>query len=94
MMFDDLVEKNQIQIFQEDIDFVKDLIKGVPFHSKGRYEMLFAFYKAHLPMTYTYIRVPPEKPFLFEIVANKRNGIDVDKLVATFSPNLAHTVCV
>ncbi|KAJ1308850.1 hypothetical protein OPQ81_004538 [Rhizoctonia solani] len=24
-------------------------------------------------------RVPPEKPFLFEIVANNRNGIDVDK---------------
>lgn len=24
---------------------------------------------------------PPEKPFLFEIVANKRNGIDVDKCV-------------
>ena len=24
---------------------------------------------------------PPEKPFLFEIVANKRNGIDVDKSV-------------
>lgn len=36
MMFDDLVEQNDIQISEEDKNFVKDLIKGVPFHSKGR----------------------------------------------------------
>lgn len=59
MMFDDLVEKNDIQIDQDDINFIKDLIKGVPSHS------------AH--------KNPPEKIFLFDIVANKRNGIDVDK---------------
>lgn len=32
--------------------------------------------------------VPPEKNFLFEIVANKRNGIDVDKKVSLFSKAL------
>ena len=35
MMFDELVEQNGIQISQRDVNFIKDLIKGVPFHSKG-----------------------------------------------------------
>lgn len=30
---------------------------------------------------------PPEKQFLFEIVANKRNGIDVDKSVSYTPPH-------
>ncbi|KLO13832.1 hypothetical protein SCHPADRAFT_827447, partial [Schizopora paradoxa] len=55
MMFDDLIATNNISIPREDVDFIKDLIRGAPNHSK------------------------PEKPFLFEIVANRRNGIDVDK---------------
>ncbi|TDL18439.1 HD-domain/PDEase-like protein [Rickenella mellea] len=59
MMFDDLILQNEINIPQDDINFVKDLIKGVPNHSRNK--------------------IPPEKGFLFEIVANKRNGIDVDK---------------
>lgn len=59
MMFDDLVKSNNIDINQDDVNFVKDLIQGAPKHS------------AH--------KDPPEKLFLFDIVANKRNGIDVDK---------------
>ncbi|KAI5120720.1 hypothetical protein M0805_006427 [Coniferiporia weirii] len=55
MMFDDLVRQNEIEIDLDDINFIKDLIKG------------------------TKCRNPPEKKFLFDIVANKRNGIDVDK---------------
>lgn len=36
MMFDDLVEQNGIQIDQDDINFVKDLIKGEVRHSSAR----------------------------------------------------------
>ncbi|KAF5309226.1 hypothetical protein D9619_012739 [Psilocybe cf. subviscida] len=60
MMFDYLVEENQIDIPLEDQRFVKALIAG----DKSRTEVSFS---------------PGEKPFLFEIVANKRNGLDVDK---------------
>ncbi|TFK53350.1 HD-domain/PDEase-like protein [Heliocybe sulcata] len=56
MMFDDLVEKNNIEYSEDDAAFVKALIAGDPKRCGGT-----------------------EKPFLFEIVANKRNGIDVDK---------------
>ncbi|KAH8115674.1 hypothetical protein DFH11DRAFT_1299236 [Phellopilus nigrolimitatus] len=59
MMFDDLVEKNGIQIEQDDMNFVKDLIRGRVRHSAKKN--------------------PPEKKFLFDIVNNERNGIDIDK---------------
>lgn len=36
MMFDDLVEQNGIQIDQDDINFIKDLIKGEVRHSGAR----------------------------------------------------------
>ncbi|EJD48053.1 HD-domain/PDEase-like protein [Auricularia subglabra TFB-10046 SS5] len=60
LMFDELVEANKykITISEEDVNFVKDLIRGEPRHSTE----------------------PRHKMFLFQIVANKRNGIDVDKL--------------
>ena len=61
MMFDDLVKSNHIDIDQDDVNFIKDLIQGVPRLSVHRR--------------------PPEKKFLFDIVANKRNGVDVDKYV-------------
>ena len=59
MMFDDLVRSNNIDIDEDDVNFIKDLIQG-----KSRLSAL---------------KNPPEKKILFEIVANKRNGIDVDK---------------
>ncbi|KAL5530824.1 hypothetical protein ACEPAF_7082 [Sanghuangporus sanghuang] len=59
MMFDDLVKRNNVPIDQDDVNFIKDLIKGTVRHSA--------------------LKEPPEKKFLFDIVANKRNGIDVDK---------------
>ncbi|KZV84599.1 HD-domain/PDEase-like protein [Exidia glandulosa HHB12029] len=58
LMFDALIDENEIDISDEDRNFVKDLIRGERRLSN----------------------VPDEKMFLFEIVANKRNGIDVDKL--------------
>ncbi|PCH41716.1 hypothetical protein WOLCODRAFT_71312 [Wolfiporia cocos MD-104 SS10] len=59
MMFDDLVEDNEIEISEEDVSFIKALIAGDPKRCLRK----------------------DEKPFLFEIVANKRNGLDVDKLI-------------
>ncbi|OCH87676.1 HD-domain/PDEase-like protein [Obba rivulosa] len=56
MMFDDLIEQNNLEIDADDVAFIKALIAGDPRKCKRR-----------------------EKPFLFEIVANKRNGLDVDK---------------
>ncbi|KAF8622436.1 hypothetical protein AX15_007020 [Amanita polypyramis BW_CC] len=56
MMFDYLVEDNNISIEPDDSRFIKALIAGNP--SKCS---------------------PDEKSFLFDIIANKRNGLDVDK---------------
>lgn len=36
MMFDDLVQKNGIMIEQDDINFIKDLIKGTVRHSENK----------------------------------------------------------
>lgn len=56
MLFKRLIEENQIEIPQEDIEFVTDLIIGEDRHMLNR-----------------------EKPFLFHIVSNSSNKIDVDK---------------
>ncbi|KAG9095269.1 hypothetical protein FS749_010778, partial [Ceratobasidium sp. UAMH 11750] len=59
MMFDAICSQHDVELSEDEQNFVKDLIRGRPNLSRGR--------------------TPPEKPFLFEIVANSRNGIDVDK---------------
>lgn len=41
MMFDDLIDKNCIDIDQHDVNFIKDLIKGVTNHSKHKYVLMF-----------------------------------------------------
>ncbi|KAF8623166.1 hypothetical protein AX17_007522 [Amanita inopinata Kibby_2008] len=56
MMFDYLVEDNDVQLEEDDARFIKALIAGDPKKCS-----------------------PNEKPFLFDIIANKRNGLDVDK---------------
>jgi hypothetical protein len=77
MMFDDLIAKNNIDLPENDIQFIKALIAGDPS------SCLYAFrgYHHFYPSSHDISRDsdPPEKPFLFDIVANKRNGIDVDK---------------
>ncbi|KAL1743865.1 hypothetical protein HDZ31DRAFT_39918 [Schizophyllum fasciatum] len=55
LMFDYLVQDNNIGRPEEDYTFIKALIAGE--HS----------------------RVPHEKAYLFDIISNKRNGMDVDK---------------
>ncbi|KAI0829200.1 HD-domain/PDEase-like protein [Trametes gibbosa] len=56
MMFDALLEENDLELNAEDTAFVKALIMGD-----------------------TNMCIKDEKPYLFQIVANKRNGLDVDK---------------
>ncbi|KAJ8076162.1 hypothetical protein PM082_022147 [Marasmius tenuissimus] len=56
LMFDDLIDSNNIPLADEDRTFIKALIAGDPDRCTA-----------------------PEKRFLFDIVANKRNGLDVDK---------------
>lgn len=72
-MFEHLVNSNGLRtvmeqyglVPEEDICFIKELIAGPP---ESPTEDVWA-YKGR----------PIEKSFLYEIVANKRNGIDVDK---------------
>lgn len=59
-MFDALIRDHpHINIPQDQINFIKDLIRGRPQLTTD------------------------EKPFLFQIVANTENGLDVDKYVCT-----------
>uniref|UniRef100_G3SPI6 Deoxynucleoside triphosphate triphosphohydrolase SAMHD1 n=2 Tax=Loxodonta africana TaxID=9785 RepID=G3SPI6_LOXAF len=72
-MFEHLVDSNGLRevmkqynlIPEEDICFIKEQITG-PLESPTK-------------SLWTYKGRPKEKSFLYEIVANKRNGIDVDK---------------
>ncbi|XP_023580596.1 deoxynucleoside triphosphate triphosphohydrolase SAMHD1 isoform X2 [Trichechus manatus latirostris] len=73
-MFEHLVDSNGLRdvmqhyglIPEEDICFIKEQITG-PLESPTK------------SLVWTYKGRPKEKSFLYEIVANKRNGIDVDK---------------
>ncbi|XP_068191639.1 deoxynucleoside triphosphate triphosphohydrolase SAMHD1 [Antennarius striatus] len=74
-MFDYLVEDNDLKpvmeqhglTLPEDLDFIKEQIAGpLDTNAAGR-------------LKWPYKGRPEEKSFLYEIVANKRNGIDVDK---------------
>ncbi|XP_053308807.1 deoxynucleoside triphosphate triphosphohydrolase SAMHD1 [Spea bombifrons] len=75
-MFDHLVESNGLEdvmkkyglCLPEDLIFIKEQIAG-PLSSDAKNNASQWPYKGR----------PEEKSFLYEIVANKRNGIDVDK---------------
>ncbi|XP_077369629.1 deoxynucleoside triphosphate triphosphohydrolase SAMHD1 [Festucalex cinctus] len=72
-MLDYLVKKNELEpllkqhglVLPQDLDFIKELIAG-PLETN-----------AALP--WPYVGRSKDKSFLYEIVANKRNGIDMDK---------------
>uniref|UniRef100_A0A3B3WS40 Deoxynucleoside triphosphate triphosphohydrolase SAMHD1 n=1 Tax=Poecilia mexicana TaxID=48701 RepID=A0A3B3WS40_9TELE len=74
-MFDYLVDDNHLRpvmeehglVLPEDLDFIKEQIAGPTESSSGRGEK------------WPYKGRSKDKSFLYEIVANKRNGIDVDK---------------
>ena len=75
-MFDAMVKENDIKLSEDRVRFIKDLIRGEPNLSKHQYvSSVIHWYNAWQSLSSD----PPEKPFLFEIVANKENGIDVDK---------------
>ncbi|MFT7800824.1 deoxynucleoside triphosphate triphosphohydrolase SAMHD1-like [Arapaima gigas] len=71
LMFDHMVKVNKLQpvmekyglVFPEDLDFIKEQIAGPSKEGEA----------------WPYQGRSEEKAFLYEIVANKRNGIDVDK---------------
>ena len=74
-MFDDMVETYQLDITPEEVTLVKALIAGegkrcpyVP--SPSSFQIVTVDDDDRLGET---------MPFLFEIVANTRNGLDVDK---------------
>ncbi|XP_061591983.1 deoxynucleoside triphosphate triphosphohydrolase SAMHD1 [Cololabis saira] len=72
-MFDYLVEDNKLKpvleefglVLPQDLDFIKEQIAGPLTTPEGE--------------EWPYKGRPAEKSFLYEIVANKKNGIDVDK---------------
>ncbi|KAE8293554.1 Deoxynucleoside triphosphate triphosphohydrolase SAMHD1 [Larimichthys crocea] len=74
-MFDYLVNDNGLKpvmeqhglVLPEDLDFIKEQIAG-PLDANAAQDQ-----------TWPYKGRPEDKSFLYEIVANKRNGIDVDK---------------
>ncbi|XP_037098954.1 deoxynucleoside triphosphate triphosphohydrolase SAMHD1 [Syngnathus acus] len=75
-MFDHLVEKNDLKpqmeqhglVLPEDLDFIKELIAG-PLDTNVDLQSSQWPYRGR----------SKDKSFLYEIVANKRNGIDMDK---------------
>ncbi|XP_048406167.1 deoxynucleoside triphosphate triphosphohydrolase SAMHD1 isoform X2 [Stegostoma tigrinum] len=81
-MFEHLIEKNGLKtvlknhglMFPEDLVFIKEQIRGplTETRSNGEACTMKSF-------EWPYKGRPREKGFLYEIVANKRNGIDVDK---------------
>uniref|UniRef100_A0A8C4SHA4 Deoxynucleoside triphosphate triphosphohydrolase SAMHD1 n=1 Tax=Erpetoichthys calabaricus TaxID=27687 RepID=A0A8C4SHA4_ERPCA len=76
-MFDHLIEKNNLKpvmeehglILPHDLDFIKEQIAGPNADMNSEQKKCSWPYKGR----------PESKSFLYEIVANKRNGIDVDK---------------
>ncbi len=74
MMFRSLLEINNINLSEKDVKFVLALIDGEP--NQCRCVTANRGYIISTNLS------PDEKVFLFDIVANKRNGLDVDKYAA------------
>ncbi|XP_030279786.1 deoxynucleoside triphosphate triphosphohydrolase SAMHD1 [Sparus aurata] len=80
-MFDYLVNDNDLKpvmeqhglVLPEDLDFIKEQIAG-PLDTNATEDQ-----KQTGSSSWPYKGRPKDKSFLYEIVANKRNGIDVDK---------------
>ncbi|XP_038606165.1 deoxynucleoside triphosphate triphosphohydrolase SAMHD1 [Tachyglossus aculeatus] len=89
-MFDHLVSANKLEavmesyglVLPEDLDFIKEQIGG-PTEAWSEDASMRSLVDGHQEDSalspWPYQGRPEEKSFLYEIVANKRNGIDVDK---------------
>eukprot|EP00057_Strongylocentrotus_purpuratus_P032655 XP_788388.3 PREDICTED: deoxynucleoside triphosphate triphosphohydrolase SAMHD1 [Strongylocentrotus purpuratus] len=76
LMFDHLIKENHLEaklkesgLKEQDLLFIREQIEGLPKDSSQNQNGREWLYKGR----------GREKSFLYEIVANKRNGIDVDK---------------
>ncbi|XP_060584901.1 deoxynucleoside triphosphate triphosphohydrolase SAMHD1-like [Ruditapes philippinarum] len=79
-MFDHMLEENgeleeefNEELSKEDKTFIKEMIVGPPKSIKDRNNM------DETDKTWPYEGRPKQMAFLYEIVSNKRNGVDVDK---------------
>eukprot|EP00057_Strongylocentrotus_purpuratus_P021822 XP_011676296.1 PREDICTED: deoxynucleoside triphosphate triphosphohydrolase SAMHD1-like [Strongylocentrotus purpuratus] len=76
LMFDHLIKENHLEaklqengLNEQDLLFIREQIEGLPKDSRQEQNDKVWLYRGR----------KREKSFLYEIVANKRNGIDVDK---------------
>jgi len=81
-LFDCLLESNRIDVSpwldpELDLPFIKDLVAGQPDDDRGTFENERYGNSGVLGS---------DKRFLFDIVANQANGLDVDKLVRQIVP--------
>jgi deoxynucleoside triphosphate triphosphohydrolase SAMHD1 len=68
MLLDYLIDENHIEIDRKDIKFVQSLIKGeIPQNVNDEKSEI-------LPINFSLLG------WMYEIIANKRNSLDVDKL--------------
>jgi len=76
MMLDYLVDDNAIDISKDDQEFVKRLIDGVPGSEAYSY---LSYLRGCFADFLLGCREKSDRGFMYEIVANKRNSVDVDK---------------
>lgn len=79
-MLDYLIDDNHIDIDTAQINFIKDLIAGSPRSKRYKIRRLLVDSNVGINLIFLLLHSQyDERAFLFDIVANKRNSVDVDK---------------